>query len=252
MQALGIDIGGSGIKGAIVNTISGELVSERLRVATPQPSTPAAVATVVQQLVQQHQWSGPIGCTFPAIIKRGVAFSAANVDKTWIGTDAELLIGEATGQRVKVLNDADAAGIAEIAHGAGRNVSGTVILLTFGTGIGSAFFLDGKLLPNTELGHLEFNGRAAEHSASDRVREEEDLSWKKWGKRVSDYLKHVEFLFSPDLFIFGGGVSKKFNEFAVYLGIDTPVLPATLRNDAGIVGAAMAAVQSLPPVSPEA
>lgn len=244
MQALGIDIGGSGIKGAVVNAETGELVTERLRIATPQPATPAAVARVVAELVGLHKWQGPIGCTFPAIIKNGVAFSAANVDPSWIGTDAARLFATATQSTVTVINDADAAGIAEMTHGAGVGVAGTVILLTFGTGIGSALFRDGKLVPNTELGHLQIDGAVAEHRASDRVREENDMSWKKWGKRVSEYMRHVEFLFSPDLFIFGGGVSKRFEEFAPYLNVKTPVVPAALRNDAGIVGAAMAAVQA--------
>ncbi len=243
MQALGIDIGGSGIKGAVVNVTTGEFLTERLRIPTPQPSTPPAVAMVVNELVRQHQWSGPIGCTFPAIIKHGVAYSAANVDQGWLGTNAEELISNVTGRKVKVLNDADAAGVAEMTMGAGKGIAGTVIMLTFGTGIGSAIFLDGKLLPNAELGHLEFEGKAAEHRASDRIREENDLSWKKWGKRVSDYLKYVEFLFSPDLFIFGGGVSKKFDEFSPYLFTDTRIIPAAFRNDAGIIGAAMAATQ---------
>lgn len=244
MKALGIDIGGSGIKGAVVDTEKGELVNERLRIPTPQPSTPEAVALVVKELVARHEWTGPIGCTFPAIIRRGVAHSAANVDKGWIGMNVETLIADATGQPVVVLNDADAAGLAEMVYGAGKGVDGTVILLTFGTGIGSAFFLNGQLLPNTELGHLEFNGMTAEHRASDRIREEEDLSWKKWGKRVGEYLRHVEFLFSPDLLILGGGVSKKFDEFSAYLETETRVVPAALRNDAGIVGAAMAAIQA--------
>lgn len=244
MQALGIDIGGSGIKGAVVNADTGELVTERLRIATPQPATPSAVARVVAELVTLHQWQGIIGCTFPAIMKNGVAFSAANVDSSWIGTDAAKLFATATGSSVTVINDADAAGIAEMTHGAGVGVKGTVILLTFGTGIGSAFFRDGVLVPNTELGHLQINGAVAEHRASDRVREENDMSWKKWGKRVSEYMRYVEFLFSPDLFIFGGGVSKRFEEFAPYLNVKTPVVPAALRNDAGIVGAAMAAVQA--------
>jgi polyphosphate glucokinase len=241
MQALGIDIGGSGIKGAIVNVENGELMSERIRIPTPQPSTPNAVGDTVAELVKQLQWDGVIGCTFPAIMKKGVAHSAANVDSSWIGTNAETLIAEKTGQKVRVVNDADAAGIAEIHHGAGVGVEGVVIMLTFGTGIGSAMFLDGKLLPNSEMGHLELRGKPAEHRASDRVREEEELSWKKWAKRVSEYMGYVEFLFSPDLFIIGGGASKKFELFAPYLEIKTRFVPATLKNEAGIVGAAMAA-----------
>jgi polyphosphate glucokinase len=243
MEALGIDIGGSGIKGTIVDVNTGQFMAERIRISTPSPSTPGAVARVVAEIVTGFRWSGPVGCTFPAIIKNGVAHSAANVDPSWIGTNVEALISDVTGQRTKVLNDADAAGIAEVHHGAAKGVAGTVIMLTFGTGIGSAFLLDGRLLPNTELGHLEFGGKPAEHRASDRVREEEDLSWKKWGKRVTDYLRYVEFLFSPDLFVMGGGVSKRFDEFSAYIKPNTRVVPAKLRNDAGIVGAAMAAAQ---------
>lgn len=244
MNVLGIDIGGSGIKGSVVNTATGELSGERVRIPTPQPSTPEAVVDVVGQLVEQLHWSGAIGCTFPAIMKLGVAYSAANVDKSWIGTNAERLIAEKTGQHVVVINDADAAGVAEMHYGAGAGVKGTVIMLTFGTGIGSAFFLDGRLMPNAELGHLQMDGKIAEHRASDRVREELDLSWRKWGKRVTEYMQYVEFLFSPDLFIMGGGVSKRFEEFAEFITPATPVVPAFLKNDAGIVGAAMLAAVS--------
>ncbi|MBB6098739.1 polyphosphate glucokinase [Deinobacterium chartae] len=240
-EILGIDIGGSGIKGAPVRLADGSLALERHRIATPQPSSPQAVAAVVAQLVRHFDWHGPVGCTFPAIIKGGVAHSAANVDKAWIGTDAAALFAETTGCPVAVLNDADAAGVAEATHGAARGRQGTVLLLTFGTGIGSALLLDGKLVPNTELGHLELDGREAEAYASDRVREIEDLSWKNWGKRVSRYLRHLEFLFSPDLFVFGGGVSKKWDKFAPYLEVQTEIKPAVLRNEAGMVGAAMAA-----------
>jgi polyphosphate glucokinase len=244
MEALGIDIGGSGIKGAIVNTQNGELTSERIRIPTPQPATPKAVADTVNELVNQLNWQGVIGCTFPAIIKHGVAYSAANVDSSWIGTDVQALITHTTGHKTIVLNDADAAGVAEMRHGAGRNVNGVVIMLTFGTGIGSAFFLDGKLMPNSELGHLELRGKPAEHRASDRIREEEEMSWKKWAKRVSEYMGFVEFLFSPDLFIIGGGASKRYDQFAPYLEINTKFVCAELKNEAGIVGAAMAASES--------
>jgi len=245
MEILGIDIGGSGIKGALVNVETGQLVGERLRIETPQPALPDAVAEVVATLTRNLEWKGVIGCTFPAIMRHGVAYSAANVDSSWIGTNAEALIGGKTGDKVRVINDADAAGVAEMSFGAGKGVNGTVIMLTVGTGIGSAIFLDGKLLPNTELGHLQIKGEVAEHRASDRVREEEELSWRKWGKRLSEYISYVEFLFSPDLFILGGGVSKRFELFSQYLQINTPILPAALKNDAGIVGAAMAAVDLL-------
>lgn len=242
MEILGVDIGGSGIKGSLVDVKTGELVGERLRIPTPVPATPKAVANTVAELVSQLSWRGAIGCTFPAIMKHGTAYSAANVDQAWIGTNVEQLFTSKTGDRVRVINDADAAGVAEMNFGAGVGISGTVIMLTVGTGIGSAVFLDGKLLPNSELGHLEIRGKTGENRASDRIRETEELSWKKWAKRLNEYIQHVEFLFSPDLFILGGGVSKRFELFSEYLELETPILPAKLKNDAGIVGAAMAAI----------
>ncbi|MGB1289109.1 MAG: polyphosphate--glucose phosphotransferase [Aggregatilineales bacterium] len=241
MELLGIDIGGSGIKGAIVDIEKGEFVGERHRIPTPQPSKPDAVADVVAEIAKHFDWTGAIGCTFPAIMKEGVAHSASNVDKKWIGTDAQALISEKTGSPVIVLNDADAAGVAEIRIGAGRDRRGTVMLLTLGTGIGSALFIDGQLVPNTELGHLKIRGKIAEHRASDRIRQEKDLSWKHWAKRLNEYLSYVEFLFSPDLFIIGGGVSKKHEKYFPYLKLKTEIVPAQLRNHAGIIGAAMAA-----------
>lgn len=244
MKTLGIDIGGSGIKGALVDLQTGELVGERIRIPTPQPATPESVTDVVAEIVEKLNWKGRVGCTFPAIIKHGVAHSAANVDPSWIGTDVEAMISTKTGDSTVVLNDADAAGLAEMRFGAGRGVNGIVMMLTFGTGIGSAVFLNGQLLPNTELGHLELKGKVAEHRASDRVREEKEMSWEKWGKRVSGYLKYLEFLFSPDLFIMGGGVSKKFELFSEFLHLETKIIPAQLKNDAGIVGAAMAASEA--------
>lgn len=244
MKTLGIDIGGSGIKGALVDLQTGALASERLRISTPTPATPEAVTDVVAEIVAQLGWKGRVGCTFPAIIKHGVAHSAANVDQSWIGTDVEAMISKKTGDAAIVLNDADAAGIAEMRFGAGRGINGVVMMLTFGTGIGSAVFINGHLLPNTELGHLELKGKEAEQRASDRAREEKGLSWEKWGKRVSEYLNYLEFLFSPDLFIMGGGVSKKFDQFKEFLVLKTPITPALLKNDAGIVGAAMAASEA--------
>lgn len=241
MEILGIDIGGSGIKGAPVDITTGELVDARFRIPTPDPSTPEAVTDTVAQLVKHFKWNGAIGCTFPAIMKNGVAYSASNVDKAWIGTDVHRLIQRKTGSPVRVINDADAAGIAEMHFGAGRSHQGVVIVLTIGTGIGSAIFLNSNLLPNTELGHLELRGKIAEARASDRAREEGDLSWKKWSKRLNEYLQHLEFLFSPDLFIIGGGVSKRYDKFFPYLELKAEIVPAQLRNDAGIVGAAMAA-----------
>lgn len=241
MDRLGIDIGGTGIKGAPVDVSTGALLAERRRIETPQPATPETVAEEVAEIVGAFGWTGPIGATFPAIVRDGVVLSAANVDGSWVGTDAAALFGEATGCPVTVLNDADAAGVAEIAFGAGRDRAGVVLLLTFGTGIGSALFTDGRLVPNTELGHLEVRGEDAERRAANSVREEHDLSWKQWAARVDEYLEVVEALFSPDLIIIGGGVSKKHEKFLPYLEVATPVVPAVLLNQAGIVGAAMAA-----------
>lgn len=241
---LGIDIGGSGIKGAPVDVTTGELIAERHRIPTPQPATPKAVAKVVAELANYFAWeSAPIGCTFPAIVKKGFTLSAANVDKKWIGTDADTLFEKKTGSSVTVLNDADAAGLAEMKFGAGKGVSGVVMMLTFGTGIGSALFIDGKLVPNTELGHMGVGKHEnAESWTAARIREDEDLSWKKWAGRVESYLQHLEFLFSPDLFIIGGGVSKRSEKFFPYIDLKTKMVPAALLNNAGIVGAAMAAL----------
>ena len=240
-QILGIDIGGSGIKGAPVDTVAGELTVERQRIPTPQPATPEAVAEVVGKLARRFDWRGPIGCTFPAVVKSGVVCSAANVDKTWIGTDGKRLFEGATAGVVTLLNDADAAGIAEMTFGAGRGKRGVVMMLTFGTGIGSAIFLDGKLLPNTELGHLEMRGKDAEHRASDKVREEREWDWADWAKRVNEYFTHLDRLFWPDLYIIGGGVSKHAEHFLPLFTAQAPIVPAELRNEAGIVGAALAA-----------
>ncbi|SDJ19326.1 Polyphosphate glucokinase [Frankineae bacterium MT45] len=244
-QAFGIDIGGTGIKGALVDTATGKLVTERVRVPTPSPSTPEAVGKVVAQLVTQAGWSGLVGATFPAVIQHGVARSAANVDRSWIGTNVDAEFSASTGNNVIVLNDADAAGIAEARFGAARGVEGVVILLTFGTGIGSAVLVDGKLVPNTELGHLEIGGHDAESRAAASVRDREALSYKKWAKRVQEYMSHVEYLFSPDLFVVGGGVSKDSEKWVPLLDLNAPVRPAQLLNDAGIVGAAMAAQERL-------
>src|SRR3990172_4622658 len=241
MELLGIDIGGWGNKGAPVDRETGHLTRDRHKILTPQPSTPEAVAVVVAQLVEYFEWEGPIGCTFPSIVRQGVVYSAANVDKSWIGIDGERLLGEATGLPVTLLNDADAAGKAEMRFGAGRDRRGVVFILTFGTGIGSAGFVDGHLHPNTELGHLEFKGMDAELYAAARVREAEKLTYKKWGTRVNEFLQHLEDIFSPDLFIIGGGVSRKIGRFRTYLVLDTEVVPAQLRNQAGIVGAALTA-----------
>ncbi len=242
MQLLGIDIGGSGIKGAIVDIHRGELVTDRHRIDTPQPATPDAVTDTVAEIVKHFEWQGAIGCTFPAIMKDGVAYSAANVDDAFIGTNVKLMIEEKTGCPTVVLNDADAAGIAEMHFGAGQGYLGTVIMLTIGTGIGSAIFRKGVLVPNTELGHIYMeNGEEGEEYASDRVRKDDDLGWKSWGKRLNAYVQHIEFLFSPDLLVIGGGVSKKHQKFFKRIETQCDLVPAELRNEAGIIGAALAA-----------
>lgn len=241
MEILGVDIGGSGIKGAPVNLKKGELTADRYRIATPQPSKPEAVAGVVKQIVDHFNWQGPIGCTFPAIVKNGVVLSAANVDDTWIGTNGQRLLEKKTGCPILLMNDADAAGIAELEFGAGRWHKGVVIVLTLGTGIGSAIFVNRVLVPNTEFGHMEIRGKDAEDRASDRVRKAKNLSWKKWAKRVNEFLTRMELLFSPDLFVLGGGVSKKHHKYLHRLKTQAEIVPAQLRNEAGIIGVAVAA-----------
>jgi polyphosphate glucokinase len=238
--AFGIDIGGSGIKGAPVDLVVGEFAAERVRVPTPQPATPKAVAAAVADVVGSFHLSTdlPIGVTFPAVIQHGVARSAANVDDSWIGTDVEAVIAEATGRRVHAINDADAAGYAEAHYGAARGHQGTVLVVTLGTGIGTCLVVDGALVPNLELGHLEINGKDAETQAADSVREREDLSWEQWAKRLQTYFHTVEKLLWPDLIVVGGGVSKKHAKFLPLLDLRAPIVPAMLRNDAGIVGAA--------------
>ncbi|MDY7076044.1 MAG: ROK family protein [Chloroflexota bacterium] len=240
---LGIDIGGSGIKGALVDVKKGVLTAGRYRIPTPQPSTPDAVSDAVAKIVTHFHWKGPVGCTFPAVIKRGIVYTAANVDKSWVGVNGSKLLKKRTDCPVLLVNDADGAGIAEMKYGAGRlyNRKGVIFVLTLGTGIGSAVFVDGALMPNTELGHIEMNGVEAEHYASDRIRKEEGLDWGEWAARVNEYLNLLESLFSPDLFILGGGVSKKHKKFLPLLNTHAQVVPAQLRNEAGIVGAAMAA-----------
>lgn len=240
MNILGIDIGGTGIKGAPVNTKTGELLAERFRIPTPQPALPNAIADVVQQIAKHFDHTGPVGITFPAIVKNGVIHSASNVDASWIDVDAAKLFSSRFEGKATVVNDADAAGVAEMRFGSGKRRNGTVILLTFGTGIGSAVFHDGDLLPNTEFGHLQIRGKDAERRCSERVREEKDMSFKKWAKIVSEYLASLEKLFSPELFIIGGGISKKSEKFLPLLTAKTSVLiqPAKMRNDAGIIGAA--------------
>lgn len=235
---LGVDIGGSGIKGALVDTRTGALLSDRLRLVTPQPATPEAMAKTFAEVVRLHEWQGPIGCGFPAVIKNGVALTASNIDDTWQDRSVQSLLTRACGQPVNVLNDADAAGLAEMHYGAGVNTMGTVLLITIGTGLGSALFRDGHLVPNTELGHLFLHGGIAEDYASNRIRKEENLDWEVWGRRFHEYLQHLNLLLAPDLIILGGGVSKHFDTFSPYFQVETRVLPAKLENNAGIVGAA--------------
>jgi polyphosphate glucokinase len=237
----GIDIGGSGIKGAPVDLVAGEFADERLRIPTPQPSTPDAVADVVAHIVGEFGAASgdlPVGVTFPAVIQHGVARTAANVDRSWIGTDVDALFTARLKRPVHVVNDADAAGVAEARFGAARGTHGTVIVATLGTGIGSALLIDGRLVPNTELGHLEIDGYDAESRAADSARDREDLSWEKWAARLQRYFGVVEDLFWPDLIVIGGGVSKKSDRFLPLLHLRAPIVPAQLRNDAGIIGAA--------------
>jgi polyphosphate glucokinase len=239
-HVLGIDIGGTGIKAAPVDLQAGTLVAERRKIDTPHPAKPDAVADVVRQLVTAFEWTGPVGLTFPGVVTSGTIQTAANLDSDWIGTDGRALFGRATGQPVTVINDADAAGLAEMRFGAGVGQHGTVLMLTFGTGIGSALFIDGTLVPNTEFGHIEIRGKDAEKRASEHAREEHELSWGKWAGRVDEYLEHMEALLSPGLIIIGGGISKKSDKFLPLLsGLRAKVVPAGMLNDAGIVGAAM-------------
>jgi polyphosphate glucokinase len=240
-QVLGIDIGGTGIKAAPVDLAAGTLTAERQKLATPQPAKPDAVAAVVQELVKAFDWTGPVGVTFPGVVTDGQIQTAANLDPDWIGLDGRQLFGRATGQEVTVINDADAAGIAEMRFGTGVGEEGTVLMLTLGTGIGSALFIKGILVPNTEFGHIEIRGKDAEKRASEHAREEHDLSWGQWAGRVDEYLEHMEALLSPSLIIIGGGISKKSDKFLPLLThLRARVVPAGMLNDAGIVGAAMA------------
>jgi polyphosphate glucokinase len=239
MDVLGIDVGGSGIKGAPVNLKTGELLAERVRIKTPKKAEPGPVAKVVAEIAASFNWRGPIGIGFPAPIKHGVVMMAANISQKWVGMDADKLFTNITGNKCKVGNDADVAGFAEMKFGAGKGNSGTVIMITLGTGIGTAIFYNGHLLPNTEFGHLDMDGEDAEYRASDAAREREDLSWKKYAKRLNAYLDQMEKLFWPDLFIIGGGVSKLHEKFIPLLKVQSKVVPAQFQNEAGIVGAAL-------------
>jgi polyphosphate glucokinase len=242
VHILGVDIGGTGIKVAPVDVTTGQLVAKRVKVPTPHPAGPDAVAAVVHELATGFGWSGQAGIAFPGVITDGTTRTAANLDPAWIGLDARGLFGKATGLQVSLINDADAAGLAEMKFGAGAGHKGTVLMLTLGTGIGSALFIDGILVPNTEFGHIEIRGKDAETRASEHAKELHDLSWESWAERVDEYLKHMEALLSPGLFIVGGGISRKSDKFLPLLtGMTAPVVPAAMHNDAGIVGAAMAA-----------
>lgn len=247
MAVLGIDIGGSGIKGALVNTERGEMSTDRIRISTPQPATPAAVIKTIKKIVKELDYSGPIGVGIPSVVIDGVVMSAANIDDEWIGYQGQQAIAEATGCPATLRNDADVAAIAEMKYGAGRGHEGVVMVFTLGTGIGSAMFVKGRLVPNLELGHIYMRNRKrdAEAHASDRARQEQELGWKRWGRRLNEYFQYIEALFSPQLIIIGGGVSKKHEKFLRYIETRAPVVPAQLRNQAGIIGAAVAAIEEI-------
>lgn len=242
MEVLGIDIGGSGIKGAPVNCESGELTGERFRIPTPQPATPESVADTVKKLVKHFKWQGNIGCGFPAVVQNQIVRTAANIDDSWIGINAAALIKEKSKMPTAITNDADAAGLAEVHFGAGKDTKGVILVITVGTGIGSALFVNGQLVPNTEFGHLLFKETIAEKWASDAVRKKEDLSWKLWAKRFNEYLQHVERLTWPDKIIIGGGISKKSHKYFSEIKVQAELAEAKLLNNAGIIGAAMMAV----------
>jgi len=249
-HGFGIDIGGSGIKGAVVDLDSGTLVGDRCRLLTPEPSTPDAVAAAVAQVIEQFGWTDGFGATFPAPVTGGVARTAANVDPSWIGTDIEAVLGASTGCAVMAVNDADAAGVAEAAFGAARPCNGLVIVTTLGTGIGSALIYRGVLIPNSELGHLEVDGQDAERRASSAARDRDDLSWDEWAQRLDRYFQALERYLWPDLFVVGGGVSRKADKFLGRLHLRTPIVAAALRNEAGIVGAALHAANAGLPSRP--
>ena len=240
MNVFGIDIGGSGIKGAPVDTASGELVEERVRIKTPKPATPEAIVETTVRVVSEAGWQGPVGCGFPAVVKGGVLQTAANVDKAAIGFDLRAALERELGTKVSVVNDADAAGLAEMRWGAGRENDGVVLMLTLGTGIGTSLFVGGRLLPNTELGHSEVRGKDAEHRAADSARKRDDLNWKEYAERLDEYLHTIEDLLWPDLIVVGGGISKKSDKYFPHLTTRTKVVRAEMQNNAGIAGAALA------------
>lgn len=239
MQALGIDIGGSGIKGALVETHSGKLIGERYRLDTPDPATPELILPLLQSIIEEFQHQGPIGCGFPGVIRHNIIYTAANLNEAWIGIDLSKLLKKATGCPTYILNDADAAGLAEITWGAGKNKPGTMLMVTVGTGLGTALFKDGVLYPNLEMGRILLkNGHKAEKWVSGAIRKKEDLSWKSWTKRLNEYLQLMEAYLQPDFIIIGGGISKKADHFLPLLKLKAPVMPAKLGNQAGIIGAA--------------
>jgi polyphosphate glucokinase len=241
-EILGIDIGGSGIKGALVDVETGKLTTERHRIPTPRPAAPEAVAEVIERMVRHFNWEGPVGCGFPTPLQHGRCQSGGNLDPAWKGVQVNELFGSRCGNRFSVVNDADAAGLAEISFGAGKGIKGVVIMITLGTGIGSGIFLDGKLLQNTELGHVYTSkGKVFEKYAADSVRKKEDLSRKEWAKRLHKYFSHIMLILSPDLIIIGGGASKKLDRYGKILVKDFPLVAAQAENEAGIIGAAMAA-----------
>lgn len=241
MHILGLDVGGSGIKGAVIDTQMGRLITERHRIETPHPASPEAVVETVVKIVEHFSWSGLVGCGFPAVVKDGTVHTASNIAPEWVGVEGQQMLEGATGCSVWLVNDADAAGVAEMHFGAGRGQHGLVIIMTFGTGIGTSLFIDGRLVPNTELGHIEIRGKDAERRAADGVRKSKSLEWDEWAQRVDEYLLVMERLFWPDLFIVGGGVSKKSQKFFPLLTVQTPVVHAHLLNEAGMIGAAVAA-----------
>jgi polyphosphate glucokinase len=244
---LGIDIGATGMKGAIVDVQSGQLITERIKLQTPHPATPHAMVDPFMDLIKMHEWSGKIGCGFPAIVKNGVALTASNIDEAWIDVNIEAWFEKVSGMKVKVLNDADAAGMAEAYFGAGKGKEGSILLITIGSGLGSALIYDGQIVPNTELGHVYLKGhtQVAEKYASNNTRKAENLEWDEWGKRFNEFLNHIERIVLPDFIILGGGISKKFDQYKEYIDVDIPVAPAAMLNNAGIVGAALYAFQNI-------
>jgi polyphosphate glucokinase len=246
MQVFGLDIGGSGIKGAPVDLKTGEFAAERVRIKTPQPATPAAIVRTAVEVVRQSGWEGPVGCGFPAVIKGGIVQTAANIDASNVGFALQKGLANELGHPVRIVNDADAAGLAEMRWGAGRGVEGLALMLTLGTGIGTALFIGGRLVPNTELGHIEIRGEDAEHRASDGARKREDLNWQEYAERLDEYVTTIERLLWPDFIIIGGGISKKAEKFLPHLTARTEIVPARMQNNAGISGAALAAASETP------